>query len=106
MPLISNNRGGGIIIQNWNTKNDIPSGIENINLPIIVDRSKIQHRLPDAKERLENEKNKKDELYDNYLNWFYLNLNFKIEINCFFNTTFKFCILKFLNINKVNDPIL
>lgn len=60
--MISNNKGGSIIIQNWNTKNDIPVEIENINLPIIVDKSKIQLGLPDVKERLEKEKNKKDEL--------------------------------------------
>jgi len=63
LPMISNNKGGSIIIQNWNTKKDIPVEIENINLPIIVDKSKIQHGFPDSKERLEKEKNKKDELY-------------------------------------------
>lgn len=62
LPLIPNNKGGSIIIQNWNTKNIIPAEIENVNLPIIVDKSKIQYGLPDVKERIENEKNKKDEL--------------------------------------------
>jgi hypothetical protein len=62
LPLITNAKGGSVIIQKWNTKNEIPAGIENVNLPIILDKFKIQNALPDAKERIENEKNKKDEL--------------------------------------------
>ena len=62
LPFLTNNKGGSIIIQNWNTKTDVPTEIENVNLPIIVDRGKIKNGLPDLREKLENEKNKKDEL--------------------------------------------
>jgi hypothetical protein len=38
---------GGIIIQTWQTKKEIPADItENFNLPIIVDRKKLA-RLPE-----------------------------------------------------------
>lgn len=34
-------RGGNVIIQNWSTKNEIPQDITNINLPIILDKTKF-----------------------------------------------------------------
>ena len=34
-------RGGNVIIQNWSTKIEIPPDITNINLPIILDKTKI-----------------------------------------------------------------
>ncbi len=34
--------GGSIIIQNWNTKTEIPKELEEyVNLPIIIDRNKL-----------------------------------------------------------------
>ena len=36
---------GGIVIQNWNTKRDIPKELEDFqNLPIIVDKNKLGHQ--------------------------------------------------------------
>lgn len=62
MPSLLTNKGGSVIIQNWNTKSDIPAEVDNLNLPIIIDRGKVKNGLPEIKERGDNDKNKKDEL--------------------------------------------
>jgi hypothetical protein len=42
LPVLNlSTRGGNFIIQNWSTKNEIPEDITNLNLPIILDRSKM-----------------------------------------------------------------
>lgn len=39
--------GGGIVIQNWNTKKEIPKELEEFqNLPIIVDKNKLTNKRP------------------------------------------------------------
>ncbi len=45
LPIIQ--KGGNIIIQHWNTKNEIPIDVDNINLPIIFSRNKV-YSLADA----------------------------------------------------------
>ena len=47
LPLLPANKLGGIIVQTWITKNEVPNDIpENFNLPIIIDRKKLA-QLPD-----------------------------------------------------------
>jgi len=42
LPVLNlSTRGGNFIIQNWSTKNEIPDDVTNLNLPIILDRSKM-----------------------------------------------------------------
>ena len=106
LPLITNNKGGSIIIQNWNTKNDIPPEIENVNLPIIVDRSKIQHGLPDMKESLEKEKNKKDELYIRPFFPINSNLNFKTFLLLLIKQFRKEIIFKYFNLRNTHSLLI
>ncbi len=55
LPAIT--RGGNIIVQNWNSKTQIPADVENVNLPIILNRNKILS-LGDG----ENEKKETEQL--------------------------------------------
>ena len=53
---------GGIIMQNWTTKNSIPSNIGNyLNLPIIIDKKKMEKTYLNNFKRQLFEKNKKYE---------------------------------------------
>lgn len=38
---MSKHKPGGILIQKWETKNNIPSEVDNLSLPIIVDKRKL-----------------------------------------------------------------
>ena len=40
-PKASKHKSGGILIQKWETKNKIPSEVDNLSLPIIVDKKKL-----------------------------------------------------------------
>ena len=51
LPIIQ--KGGNIIIQHWNTKNEIPTDVENINLPIIFSRNQL-YSLADAEAEKKN----------------------------------------------------
>ena len=63
--------GGNIIMQNWNTKNNVPKDVGNyLNLPIIVDRKKIKKflenkkilKLPENQEKLKLKHSNNDEV--------------------------------------------
>jgi hypothetical protein len=56
---------GGIIIQKWDTKNNVPPDVDNLSLPIIVDKRKLLSSI--AMERALTEENvRKESSVDKY----------------------------------------
>ena len=64
-PKLGKIKPGGIIIQKWETKNRVPSDVDNLSLPIIVDKRKLVNSLLGSGRTL-TEENQIEKSSDNF----------------------------------------